>query len=446
MTDKELFEKTEKAFNLNKKNPILEKVYEKGNFKSLLENTSPVKSNYGANTVSAARGLGRGVAKTGGALAKGLGALGRFAREVIPGTRTSRARTAELQKVQAQARAEELKNMQMRQKLASGDDDGEKKTPEMDKYVKFVYDRDRRFAKVYDDVAKGEKLSSKEEEIYDKGIAQADKIREGEDKQEGKGEAQTEIEQKAGENRIKKLGRTAPNITKFLIDPKNEEIKKEFIRYSLQSPALGIPTETEIVKLADSLTKPLQDNQQEIINFKRFVRNEPNLQDDGASLIKLLPASPKKQTKSGTKKKITLNPQTIDIFLKKGADASKRSIEGQKDEMVRQSKEYKVGNTVLGKSGAQFVIKDISNFTGLITLKDMRNKTIYRFANQLGEVVEKGQGQPELDPVLDQVKGGKPKQSEKEKVKAAFKDAEKTKQLVGAENEESFEQIIKKYR
>ena len=177
MTDKELFEKTEKAFNLNKKNPVIEKVYDKGNFKSLLENTSPIGSNYGGNTVSAARAAGRGVAsvgrgaaKTGGALARGLGALGKFAREVIPGTRTSRMRTAETKKAEAQARAEELKNMQMRQKLASGDD-GQKKTPEMDKYVKYVYDRDRRFAKVYDDVAKGEKLSSKEEEIYDKGIA-----------------------------------------------------------------------------------------------------------------------------------------------------------------------------------------------------------------------------------------------------------------------------------
>ena len=56
MTDKELFEKTEKVFNLNKKNPIIENVYKKGNFKqTLLEwrrsSTSPIRSNYGDNTV-----------------------------------------------------------------------------------------------------------------------------------------------------------------------------------------------------------------------------------------------------------------------------------------------------------------------------------------------------------------------------------------------------------
>ena len=443
MTDKELFEKTEKAFNLNKKNPVIEKVYDKGNFKSLLENTSPIGSNYGGNTVSAARAAGRGVAsvgrgaaKTGGALARGLGALGKFAREVIPGTRTSRMRTAEVKKAEAQARAEELKNMQMRQKLASGDDDGQKKQHKMDKYVEKIYGRNPQFALAYDKVLKGENLNKAEQKDYDDGIAAADELRKQEDKQEGKGEAQTEIEQKAGENRIKKLGRTAPNITKFLIDPKNEEIKKEFIRYSLQSPALGIPTETEIVKLADSLTKPLQDNQQEIINFKRFVRNEPNLQDDGASLIKLLPASPKRQTKSGTKKKITLKPQTVDMFLKKGAEGSKRTYEGQKAEMIRQSKEYKVGNTVLGKGGAQFVIKDISSINGLITLKDMNNRTQYRFANQLGEIVEKGQGQEEMKDLTDE---------EQKQYEKGMETAKKLRQKK-SKSEESFEQIVKRYR
>ena len=413
MTDKELFEKTEKAFNLNKKNSILEKVYDKGNFKSLLENTSPIKSNYGANTVSAAQGLGRGVAKTGGALAKGLGALGRFAREVIPGTRTSKARTAELQKVQAQARAEELKNMQTRQKLASGDDDDQKKKHKKDKYVEIIYGRNPQFALAYDKVLKGENLNKAEQKDYDDGIGAADELRKGEDIQKGEQKQAQKIEGKAGENRMQKLGKTAPNMTKFLIDPKNEKIKNDFLRYALQSPDLGIPTETEIVKLADSLTDPLTKNKQEIANFRRFIRNEPNLRDDGASLIKLLPAIPKKQTKSGTKKKVTLKPQTVDIFLKKGAEISKRSYEGQKDEMIRQSKEYKVGDTVLGKGGAQLVIKDISSINGLITLKDMNNRTQYRFANQLGEVVEKGVEQGDLP--LDS-------------------------------NEESFEQIVKRYR
>ena len=88
------------------------------------------------------------------------------------------------------------------------------------------------------------------------------------------------------------------------------------------------------------------------------------------------------------------------MFLKKGAEADKRTLEGQKEEMIRQAKKYKVGNTVLGKGGAQLQIKDISSINGLITLKDMNNRTIYRFANGLGEVLERGGSQVDLGPDL----------------------------------------------
>ena len=143
MTDKELFEKTEKVFNLNKKNPIIENVYKKGNFKqTLLEwrrsSTSPIRSNYGDNTVSAAKGLGRGatnaaqlagqgigttargVAKTAGAVGRGLGKFGKFLDRITPGTNTNRRNKAETRKQEAQARAEQLKNIQMQQQMMFG--------------------------------------------------------------------------------------------------------------------------------------------------------------------------------------------------------------------------------------------------------------------------------------------------------------------------------------
>lgn len=135
MTDKELFEKTEKAFKLKEKNNLVDKVFNEGKFKqTLLEQgtssgtgTSPIGSNYGANTVSAARAAGRGAlgaaelaGKGIGATAKGLGKFGNFLRGVIPGTNTNKRKKAETRKQLAQAKAEELKNKQLQQQMMFG--------------------------------------------------------------------------------------------------------------------------------------------------------------------------------------------------------------------------------------------------------------------------------------------------------------------------------------
>tara|TARA_R110000765_G_scaffold69091_2_gene133750 strand:- start:95 stop:715 length:621 start_codon:yes stop_codon:yes gene_type:complete len=132
MTDKELFEKTEKVFNLKKKNKLIEKIYDKGKFKqTLLEqrrsSTSPIRSNYAKNTTSAAATAGRGLAQTArlagkgvGATAKGLGKFGKFLNNRIPGTKAYKDRKAETDANQAIAKAERLKNVQMQQKMMFG--------------------------------------------------------------------------------------------------------------------------------------------------------------------------------------------------------------------------------------------------------------------------------------------------------------------------------------
>jgi len=285
----------------------------------------------------------------------------------------------------------------------------------MDDFTKQIYVNDPLFKSVYDKVAQKQKLSSEELNIYNVGMKNAAALRTGQAEKTGKGEAQKEIENKAGENRLKKLGRSAPNITKFLIDPKNKATKDLFTRYTLQSPALGIPTETETAQLAQNLTKTLQNNVTEINNFKKFIRNEPNLQDDGAGLIKLLPSAPTKATKTkGTTKKITLKPENVDQFIKRDAKKKNRSETAQKEEMVRQAKKYKVGNVVKGSGGGQFQIADINNETGLITLRSVNdNRRSFKFAQSLGDITEKGVEQDDL-----------PFDS----------------------NEESFEQIVKRYR
>jgi hypothetical protein len=130
MTDKELFEKTEKTFNLKQKNNIVNKVFNEGKFKQTLSeksrgtSTSPIGSNYGQNTVSAARAAGRGAlgaanlaGKGIGVTAKGLGKFGNFLRGVIPGTNTNKRKKAETRKQLAQAKAEDLKTKQLQQQM-----------------------------------------------------------------------------------------------------------------------------------------------------------------------------------------------------------------------------------------------------------------------------------------------------------------------------------------
>lgn len=410
MTDKELFEKTEKVFKLKKKNKLIENVYNRGKFKNkLIENTSPIRSNVGDSGVSAARAAGRGAAAVGGAIGRGLGALGQY----LPGSTRKRMKKAEARKAEAQARQEEIKAQQARVNLMGGKDNNSN-LPKMDEALKRVY-AEPEFKRVYDKSLSGKDLTANDQRIYDAGMKKVEAYRTGQAEKTGKGEAQKQIELKAGENRLKKLGKSAPNITKFLIDPKNVATKDLYIKYTLQSPALGIPTESETAQLANNLTKTLQANVTEINNFKKSIRNEPNLQDDGAGLIKLLPSAPTKATKTkSTTKKITLKPENVDQFIKRDAKKKNRSETAQKEEMVRQAKKYKVGNVVKGPSGGQFEIADINNETGLITVRSVNdNRRSFKFAYGLGDITEKGAEQDDL-----------PFDS----------------------NEESFEQVVKRYR
>ena len=135
MNDKELFEKTEKVFKLKKNNKIIHEIYQRSEFKKILEkdtntsstSTSPIKSNYAQNTTSAAATAGRGglaaanlAGKGIGAAAKGLGKVGGFLKGIIPGTNTNRRKKAETRKREAATKADELKNKQMQQQMMFG--------------------------------------------------------------------------------------------------------------------------------------------------------------------------------------------------------------------------------------------------------------------------------------------------------------------------------------
>ena len=145
MTDKELFEKTEKTLNLKRKNKTIVEIYKKSEFKKILEitgrksryrssdnedstsSTSPIKSNYAKNTTSAAATAGKGAlnaaelaGKGVGAAAKGVGKVGGFLRGIIPGTNANRRKKAETRKREAATKADELKNKQMQQQMMFG--------------------------------------------------------------------------------------------------------------------------------------------------------------------------------------------------------------------------------------------------------------------------------------------------------------------------------------
>lgn len=135
MTDKELFEKTEKQFNL-KKNSKVEKVFEEGSFNKVLNEVKGPKS----PDLS-------GAAKTSG------GFLSRVAA-AIPGTRGHRMRSAEARKLEAQAKQEEIKARADQQRQMFGN--SQKTRPYED------------WCKKREEEIKTSPLSDKDQKMYDK--------------------------------------------------------------------------------------------------------------------------------------------------------------------------------------------------------------------------------------------------------------------------------------
>ena len=398
MTDKELFEKTEKVFNLKNKNILIEKIYNKGTFKkNLLENTSPIKSNIGDSGVSAARAAGRG-----------LGAVGKFVREVLPGTRARRQRTAETQKAEAQARQEELKAMQMRQKIAAGDyDDKGKKTEIEDEYVERVYKRNPQFARIYDKVIKGETISSSEQEIYDEGIKEADSLREREDVIKGK-KAGVKLKRIKDEFEIKNLlNRIAPGLSKYFIE---KEKLDSYIKFAIGDEI----SDGELFSLAKVASDKLQNDNEELERFKDAVSNNFKLTSGRREeFLKALPTE--------ASKKLTAE-QIIQKKLKEMAAANNRSIRQQISAENKASEGFKPGDRVQTERGKQLdvIARDLK--TGTVRVREVGVKTprsLRYFARDL--------------------------------IPALALDPEKKKELADrirqqSSNEESFEQIVKRYR
>jgi hypothetical protein len=135
MTDRELFEKTEKQFNL-KKNSKVNKVFEEGSFNMVLNEIKTPKQ-----------------ADLSGAAQKAGGFLSRVAA-AIPGTRGHRMRSAEARKQEAQAKQEEIKARADQQRQMFGN--SQKTRPHED------------WCKKREEKMKISPLSDREQKMYDK--------------------------------------------------------------------------------------------------------------------------------------------------------------------------------------------------------------------------------------------------------------------------------------
>ena len=380
MTDKELFEKVSKKFNLNE-NTNISNVFDKGNFnKTILE----------IRKSSAPTG--------GGAFGNAFNAV----RAMIPGTRAYDMRSAERDTAVAQARQEQLKAKKQQQELKGrGNKQGQSKmSPATEKF----YRSNPQFKNAYDTAAAGKELTAQQQKIYNAIMKKVQDIESGKISQTASAEAKEKMIERGSQLRLQKLSKACPNLGKFLLNPKNKNIKDQYIRFVLHDEdTLGLLKQEEVVILAKGLEKILTANPSEINNFKAIVRREPQLPDDGKFFIGSLPKAPdgrKKQTGVKEPKLSDLKPANVDYFIKKDAIAKGRSITAQKQEMARQATDrYTAGNVVQGNRGGVFEISSINKENGLITVYTVSAKerrTQYKFAYQLGDIVERGTQQKDL--------------------------------------------------
>jgi hypothetical protein len=394
MTDKELFEKTEKVFNLKKKNKLIDNVYSKGNFKSVLENTSPIKSNYGDNTVSAARAAGRGAATVGGAIGKGLGALGRGVAGMFSGTKTARKNEAGVRKAEAQARQEEIKAQQARSNLIGGKRNKNKQTKKPTDPERLKrYENDARYRRVWDAYAKGKErdVAASDIDYYNKI---EDEINKGTIDKAAEEKAYQEIRNKAAANIDDIIKQKSPETYKQLIAKKQND---NFIKFMLGDEL----SQEELKKIAFTISEIIKHNQTELTFIRDEIEKNRKLTPGDIKLfLKDLPLKATKETDPDEALKQTLK------------DISKQEGIPYKDLILKLNKEaekFKIDDIVLGSAGAKHEVTDKDSKTGTVIVRSLKGKKLTkRFAKDLRLQ------QKSLD--------------------------------IDNSNEESFEQIVKRYR
>lgn len=388
MTDKELFEKVEEKFNLKEKTNI-SKVFEKGNFnKAILE----------VRQSSAPTGLGS--------------AIGSTLKYFTPTQFKTRA--AQARKEKALAKQEELKAQKMEKELKGGSTGS---NGEMDKYIKIVANRDKQFGQVYNKAARGEQLFANEQSIYDKGVKQADNLRKRDDVTKGK-DAGLEAKRNEDINEIKNLlNAAAPGLSKHFIDKKKLD---SYIKFSIGDEIKDV----DLFTLAKVASDKLKNDQKELTSFRNIVGNNFKLTSERRGVfLKALPikALPKEKPEPEPKK----SPTAEEIIQKKLKERAKNNQRTKSEQIAFENElaaKFKEGDTVQSDDarGTLFTVEGYDKKTG--TLKVRNNKT-NRFSRRFAR-----------DVIPFMMIPDDKKKELKDKIK------------LQSQNEENFEQIIKRYR
>jgi len=369
MTDKELFEKTEKVFKLKKENKLIENVYNRGKFKTMYENTSPIKSNYGDNSVSAARAAGRGAATVGGAIGKGLGALGRGVAGLFSDTKTGRKNEAEVRKAEAQARQEEIKAQQAQANLMGGKRNKNKQTkkPTDPERLK-KYENDARYRRVWDAYAKGKErdVAASDIDYYNQV---EDDINKGTINKAADEKAYQEIRNKAAANVDDIIKQKSPETYNQLTAKKQND---NFIKFMLGDE---LPQE-DLKKIAFTISEVIKHNQTELTFIRNMIDKNRKLTPGVIKLfLEDLPLKAIKKPVTDEALKLTLR------------DMAKQEGIPYKDLILKLNKEaekFKIGDIVIGPKGAQHEIMSKDGVTGTIIVKSVKgNKQVKRFAKDL---------------------------------------------------------------
>jgi hypothetical protein len=311
-------------------------------------------------------------------------------------------RSAEARKQEAIARQEEIKAKQAEKDLKTG---GSK--AEMDEYVRYVYNRNPQFAAAYDKAKAGKELTAQEQKVFDAGIEEANSLREREDVTKGE-KATLKAKRKKDIAEIKNLlNRIAPGLSKYLLDKKK---LTSYIKFAIGDEI----SEIALISLAKVASDHLKNNNDELISFRDAVSKNPKITSGRREeFLKALPTE--------ASKKLTAE-QIIQKKLKEMAAANNRSIRQQISAENKASEGFKPGDRVQTERGKQLdvIARDLK--TGTVRVREVGVKTprsLRYFARDL--------------------------------IPALALDPEKKKELADrirqqSSNEESFEQIVKRYR
>ena len=401
MTDKELFEKTEKTFNLKKENVLIENIFDKGNFKKVLNEI---------------RTSADPAAASGGGL---LGQIGSAVKYLSP--TQARIRKAE-------ARKAEIEAQMAQQRLMKGQSTNDTQTkPKEGTQERDKYDNDGRYRRVWNAYAKGEEkdLSKADIEYYETVNASIDKATLDTAAQTAAIDAAKKEKKKLRQKEVAEFENSilsnAPKTAKELINKGQFGFYINFMFGDKVNPV-------DLKKTALTIGNLIQFDYNELQGIRRLISSNPKITSGAReSFLSDLPTQVTKKSVATDKPKKPSAEQIINKKILKSAKNNNRSKAEQiKFQNEKAKEEFNIGDSVkstLRNTGKGDILFDVVGFdtkTGTVVVKTV-GKTPRTLKKLPGEI----------EPFTMKLKP-----EDKDEMKDTIKKA------MG----ESFEQIVKRYR